>query len=85
MEALRGTVSYLCRINRVIKEAGIDVESDLWRLMSRRAVIPELLCVRARVCVNAFWAPDAECQRTHHLAIVFFQHKQSTLCLIPQC
>lgn len=49
MEALRGTVSYLCRINRVIKEAGIDVESDLWRLMSRRAVIPELLCARARV------------------------------------
>lgn len=49
MEALRGTISYLCRFNRVIKEAGIDVESDLWRLMSRRAVIPELLCVCACV------------------------------------
>lgn len=51
MEALRGTISYLCRFNRVIKEAGIDIESDLWRLMSRRAVIPELLCARAYVCV----------------------------------
>lgn len=50
MEALRGTISYLCRFNRVIKGAGIDVESDLWRLMSRRAAIPALPCVRACAC-----------------------------------
>lgn len=27
--------------------------------------------------------PGSECQRTHRLAIIFFQYKQKPLCLIP--